>query len=192
MIGGPLCAVIEAQNQAALTTVEFIKSIGFDKNNLPIMVDFHYPKEVAPYQAASKNEQGESVPAKSAEFQNMKISVPFLTLIPIPFIRIEETTIDFNAKINSVETKTSDQSIGVKGDLELKQKWPGGSVKLNVSTSFQKTSSTGSKVDKTYSMQIHVRAVQDEMPAGMEKILGILETTMISTPIGSATEKIEE
>ena len=72
--------------------------------------------------------------------------------------------------------------------MELKQKWPGGSVKLNVSASYKKTTSSGSQVDKTYSMQIHVRAVQDEMPAGMEKILGILETTMISKPMGETSK----
>ena len=31
-------------------------------------------------------------------------------------------------------------------------------------------------------------AEQDEMPAGMEKILGILETTMISKPIEEKTK----
>ena len=31
MIGGPLCAVIEAQTQAARATADFIKTVGFDK-----------------------------------------------------------------------------------------------------------------------------------------------------------------
>ena len=42
----------------------------------------------------------------------MKLEVPLLTMVPIPYIRVEETTITFNAKINSVERISSEQSIG--------------------------------------------------------------------------------
>ena len=56
-------------------------------------------------------------------------------------------------------------------------------VNLKVSTSYQKNTQTGTKVDRTYSMAVHIRAVQDEMPAGMEKILGILEDAIASQPM---------
>lgn len=55
-------------------------------------------------------------------------------------------------------------------------------MNLKVSTSYQKNTSSGSKVDRTYSMAVHIRAVQDEMPAGMEKMLGILEDAIKSQP----------
>jgi len=36
------------------------------------------------------------------------LKVPLLTMVPIPYIRVDDATIDFNVKINSVqETKTS-------------------------------------------------------------------------------------
>jgi hypothetical protein len=60
MIGSPLSAVIEAQAEAALSTVNFIKAVGFKQGNSsdpeasntgdPIYVTFKYPKELAPYQ----------------------------------------------------------------------------------------------------------------------------------------------
>jgi len=55
-------------------------------------------------------------------------------------------------------------------------------VNLKVSTSYQKNTQTGTKVDRTYSMAVHIRAIQDEMPAGMEKILGILEDAIKAQP----------
>lgn len=120
--------------------------------------------------------------AVAAVYQDMKFSVPILTMLPIPFIKVDIITIDFNAKITSMETQaeSSDLSVGVA--LEVKQRWPGGSAKLNVSVAYKKSTSSGSSVERTYSMAIHVQASQDEMPAGMEKILGILEGAMISTP----------
>jgi hypothetical protein len=120
--------------------------------------------------------------AKPAQFQEMKIEVPILTMLPIPFIRIDETTVDFNAKINSVESRNVDTEFGIKGDLTVKQRWPGGSAKLNVSASYKRKSQQGFNIEKTYSMAVHVKAVQDEMPAGMEKLLGILENAIVSTP----------
>jgi hypothetical protein len=250
LIGGPLCAVIEAQTQAARSTADFIKTVGFDGDNNPIYVSFKYPKEVAPYQPAVTahveiNNPGSGyttaptvtgpagltftptvadgkvtditvtgtatatgaitiaapnttpqagdvtatavfVPAKAfqpAQFVDMKIDVPILTILPIPFIRVEEATVDFNAKINAMETRSDSTDFAISGNLEVKQRWPGGAAKLNVSCSYQKKTASGSSVERTYSMQVHVRASQDEMPAGMEKLLSLLEGAMKSTPL---------
>jgi Protein of unknown function (DUF2589) len=124
-----------------------------------------------------------AVAAVDAKYQDMKIEVPILTMLPIPFIRIEEATIDFNAKINSMETRSESTDAAISGNLEVRQRWPGGGAKLSVSASYQKKTASGSTVERTYSMQIHVRASQDEMPAGMEKLLGLLEGAMKATPL---------
>jgi len=63
MLGGPLIAVVHAQAQAAMSTVNFIKEVGFKKppeeeaggdttTQDPIYVTFKYPKELVPYQPA--------------------------------------------------------------------------------------------------------------------------------------------
>jgi len=205
MLGGPLMAVVNAQAQAALSSVNFIKSVGFKAGEStdpeaqdtgePVYVTFKYPKEISPYQPAVEAVPEErdadgtiTTPAVAAKeavpavFQEMKMEVPILTMLPIPFIRIEETTIDFNAKINSMEYKSIDSQFKVDAALEAKARWGWGSAKLNVSTSYQKNTKEGSKVDRAYSMAVHIRAVQDDMPAGMEKLLGILEDAMRAQP----------
>ncbi|MFI7483860.1 DUF2589 domain-containing protein [Kocuria sp. M1R5S2] len=272
MLGGPLRAVVNAQAQAAMSSVNFIKSVGFRQGDAadpakaqtgdPIYVSFKYPKEVAPFRPETEarvtgvrvttpgtgytaaptvtvSDEGEGSglavtavigaggdvtsvvvddpgsgyakapklaveapadgtravleavfeearPAVPAQFQNMVLEVPILTMLPIPFIRIEETTIDFNAKINSVEEVKTDESFKLDASLDATVKYPPlfsvASVKLKVSTSYQKNTQTGTKVDRTYSMAVHIRAVQDEMPAGMEKILGILEDAIKAQP----------
>lgn len=62
MLGGPLIAVVNAQAKAAMSSVNFIKAVGFKPGNAqdptkaetgePIYVKFKYPKEVAPFQPA--------------------------------------------------------------------------------------------------------------------------------------------
>ena len=123
--------------------------------------------------------------AVPAVFQDMRIQVPILTMLPVPFIRVEKATVDFNAKINAMETSQQSSDFSIAGDLEAKQRWPGGSAKLTVSCSYQRKTATGSSVERTYSMQVHVEATQDEMPSGMERLLGILESNIIATPTGT-------
>jgi len=120
--------------------------------------------------------------ATPASYMEMKFSVPILTMLPIPFIKIDLATIDFNAKISSVETTTQSSDLAISGNLEVQQRWPSGAAKLNVSCAYKKSTTSGSSVERTYSMAIHVEASQDEMPAGMEKLLNILESVMISAP----------
>ena len=117
-----------------------------------------------------------------AVFQEMTIAVPILTMLPIPFIKIDLFTLDFNAKITSMETASQSTDASISGSLQVKQRWPGGSAKLNVNAAYKKSTASSSSVERTYSMAVHVQASQDEMPAGMEKLLNILEGAMISTP----------
>lgn len=210
MLGGPLVAVVNAQAQAAMSTVNFIKEVGFkklapdteaaggDTSTLdPIYVTFKYPKEISPYvpavPAVAAVPAGPggvppavpavaAVPAVPAVYETQNLQVPILTMLPIPFIRIDLTTIDFNAKINSVEYQKTDTNLKIDAKLEAKAGWLWGSAKLSVSTSYQRTTQQGSSVDRTYSMAVHIKAVQDEMPAGMERILGILEGAIVGTP----------
>lgn len=178
MIGGPLNAVIKAQALSAQTSVDFIKSVGFNASDAqtdpgkPTMVSFKYDKPVE-----SKDAQGNVVVTPTA----FKLEVPILTMLPIPFIRVEETTIDFNAKINSVTESTTTNSSDLSASLAVKGGWGPVSAELKCSYSNKKSSSSGSKTERTYSLQIHVRAVQDELPAGMEKLLAILEDNIKET-----------
>ena len=203
MIGGPLVAVINAQAQAAMTSVNFIKEVGFKKPSAeqdaggdtsteePIYVSFKYPKELSPYVPAVPADPAATPPvpaspAVPAVYETQELKVPILTILPIPFIRIDLATVDFNAKINSVEYRKTNTDLKVAASLEAKAGWLWGSAKLKVSTSFQRTTQQGNSVNRTYSMAVHVKAVQDEMPAGMEKMLGILEGVITSTPASTS------
>ncbi len=199
MIGGPLIAVVNAQAQSAMTTVDFIKSVGFEHNDTndgktgsPKYVTFKYPKEISPYVPAvpaipESGTQGQpgyqppvaEVPAKPAVVETHELNVPLLTMLPIPYLRVEEVKIDFNAKINSITSRSSTNSWSTGGSLEAGAQGSysgiGGGVKMKVSASRKKTTASNVEVKRTYNLGVNVRAVQDEIPAGMERILGILE-----------------
>ena len=199
LLGGPLIAVVNAQAQAAMSSVKFIKDVGFkpaasedfeaQETNEPIYVTFKYPKEISPYQPrveeVTDNEGNVTTAAqdeRAAVYEQMELTVPILTMLPIPFIRIEETEIDFNAKINSIESRRHENAFRASAALEAGAGWLWGSARLKVSSSYQSKTRTGTETKRTYSMAVHIKAVQDEMPAGMERLLGILENAIGSRP----------
>jgi len=202
MIGGPLVAVINAQAQAAIATTNFIKEVGFKKKQVvegseltpetieteePIYVSFKYPKEIAPYTPAVLNEDGSvATAAIDAVYEKQVLEVPILTMLPIPFIRIDETTIDFNAKINSTTYCQTDTSLKIDAETQARAGFFWASARLKVSTSYQRSTTQGKTVNRDYSLQIHVRAVQDEIPPGMDRLLSILENAIKSKPAPEA------
>lgn len=182
MIGGPLSAVVKAQAQAAVTACDFIKAVGFDRDtdgNVtgPTMITFVYDKAVE-----TTADDG----TVTVEVKAFELKVPFLTMLPIPFIRVEEVKIDFNAKITAVQESSSTSSHGVDAELKAKAGWGWGSASLKVNYSYKRSSSASQKVERTYSLSVHVRAVQDEIPAGTERLLGILEASIVETPVKTA------
>jgi hypothetical protein len=176
MIGGPLIAVVNAQAQAAMTSVDYIKGVGFkgeEPDIEPVMVSFSYKRPVERTDA-----DGNSV-IEPADFT---LTVPILTMLPIPFIRVEETEIDFNAKIVSTQFRETNSTLKLGSEFEAKAGYGPFSAKLKTTFSYQRNTSAGSKVERTYSLHVHVRAVQDEMPAGTERLLSILENAIQENP----------
>ena len=290
MLGGPLVAAIEAQAQAAASTLDFIKRVGFTPDTedettgeltpgAPIYVTFKYPKMVVPYQAAGQGEVlavavttkgsdyvvGDTIPltgglggsgaiitvtavstpggiegvtvenagngyddgedidipdsaatgtgakvkitandaaAQPAQFDQMKLEVPLLTIVETPYIRIDEVDIDFHAKITSMEYKRVGSDFKISSGFSHKSTISGGAsaggsffklsakgwskysntTKFTVNASYQRSVKGGFKIDKTYQLGVKINASQDEMPAGMEKLLGILEDAIVAQP----------
>lgn len=138
------------------------------------------------------SETEEAIPAL---YQKMQIDVPILTMMPIPFIKIDHTDIEFNVKINSVSNSRSSEksNTNVNNETDIGYKGWGlhASTNLKTSISNQKTSTSGEEVKKDYSLNIKVHAVQDDMPAGMSRILDILEDSISTKAISQPAEKSE-
>ena len=161
MIGGPLQAAVDAQVASSLATVDFINKVGFKGEGAErelVMVDFSH-----------KRNNGKKADGTD-DIKDVAIRVPLLAMLPIPSLRIEHVIIDFNVKLNSVESSSTSTDLGV--NAEVKAGW--GPVSFKVSASFQRKTATNVEVKKEYALNVNVKAVQDEIPAGLEKILGML------------------
>lgn len=176
IIGGPLNACVQAQSNASIATVSFINEVGFeltDPANAASpkklrMAEFKYKKNIP--NPDFKEDEPVSASNPKTIPDDVEILVPFIALLNVPSFRIETCEVDFNVKLNSTYTKDVSDEFGIKAGASGKF----GPVKFNVDVSYKRSSSTGIKVEKEYSLGVKVRATNDEMPAGLEKVLGLL------------------
>ena len=186
-VGGPLQAAIQAQTAASMATVNFIKEVGFEKDADPTTpdalryVDFQYKKSVPnPHKGKTAQElSDEGLPANTDTAANfidseIEIKVPFLTMLTIPSIRIDEVNIDFNARLSSTETSNVSSEFAASAELGINYKI----VNFKASASYKRNTSQGVKVDKTYNLGVKVKAVNDELPEGLSRILDMLEDSI--------------
>lgn len=161
MIGAPLSACIDAQEKAALTTIKFIQNVGFVKEGNKITdkvvnVTFKYERD------------GNEV----------KLSVPLLTIVPIPYIAINEVNINFKASLNSVSS--TDYENTSNSDSGWSYAYDGKKVDYNASVSTKKDSKAtqNSQYSVEATIDINVIARQDSMPAGLAKVLEMLNQSI--------------
>ncbi|MEM7370219.1 MAG: DUF2589 domain-containing protein [Bacteroidota bacterium] len=173
IIGGPLVAAVKAQNLAAKTSVDFINAVGFNINQTT------KKKEAINVEFTYKNGT-----------EDRKLIVPILTILPIPFIRIDDININFKASISAEAKSSAENSENLSVDTEANAKYSSAfspvsaDFKASVSAKRDSANARDSRYSVEYTMDVNVHAVQDAIPAGMDQVLGILKESITSLPVG--------
>ncbi|MCI6490427.1 MAG: DUF2589 domain-containing protein [Prevotella sp.] len=168
LIGGPLNACIQAQNDAAMTSINFI-------NNVCLNEDKETGEKSAVYVSFSFIQNGRKV----------VINVPMIAIVPIPYIAINSIDISFKATVNGVEsesssTETEYESKGTKKSTRKTGLFRRKTTTINstFSTKRDSKSTQDSKFSVEATIDVAVHAGQESMPAGMAKILEMLGAAM--------------
>jgi hypothetical protein len=181
LIGAPMKAAIEAQALAAQSTVEFIQKVGFKQPAAggPDMI-FTDPNEDADageirnvtFEYSKLDENGTKA--------NFSLTVPLLSVVPIPYLRIDEMTIDFKAKLTDSIVRNTNTSFSLDTSVggSYSAFWSPVKLDFRVNAAFKTSTSTQASSTRDYSMEIHVRATQDDMPGGLSRILDILDSAI--------------
>jgi hypothetical protein len=174
LIGGPLIAAVNASAQSAMATAEYIQSVAFQP-----LADGSSTYEV---KSVSFNY---TWPATDGQTPlTKKVTVPLLSILPIPYLRVDSLDIEFKAQIDSVQTVENTNTFDTKSTVS------GGtgsflnmfeSVNFSVSVSDQNVNTATSKQTSSYSMDVRVHAGVDAIPAGMQKVLDIFDSIIQPT-----------
>lgn len=177
IIGSPLKACIEAQAMAAQTSWKFIQEVGLNTN--------------------PETGEKEAVNVSFLFLQNgrmAQLNVPLLTIVPIPYIAIQDIDINFKANISAssstVQESSSSESVNAGGEARAKIGWGPfslqASMKANYSSKKDSKATQDSRYSVEYTMDVAVKAGQDSMPAGLAKVLELLGNSLdVSDPDGT-------
>ena len=143
IIGGPLAACVQAQAEAAQTTLNYIRGFTMTESHLdvegaePITVSFSFIMEGVP----------------------TRMTVPLMTIVPIPYMRIEHVDLSFTADITACDNEKMEAKFASEGYQDVEED--------------EKSVSMQSK------MGVHVRASTGDIPSGMAKMLDFFANNLV-------------
>mmetsp|Transcript_23181 Transcript_23181/g.58008 ORF Transcript_23181/g.58008 Transcript_23181/m.58008 type:complete len:248 (+) Transcript_23181:235-978(+) len=179
LIGGVFGAVVNAQHQASMTTIRFLRTACFTPNDTAGLGEPRYFE--------MKYEKPGAVGTPPSRY---KMRIPVMVFVPVPAIRVDEVVAEFNVKLTQHVTQDiafagSSTQIG-STSAKRERTDSGGSADKNNENSWSKTSSMfgmvtdkasnreGVAINREFTMRVRLEVKQDAIPAGMESILDIL------------------
>ena len=93
LVAAPLVAVCDSQKKLAQSAYEFMTEIGFNDEGKTRMAEFNLQRPI----------EGSPNP------QDIKVQAPFLGLVPLPNLLIDDVQVDFQMEVISSET-TAEES----------------------------------------------------------------------------------
>ena len=161
LVGAPLDAVCDAQNKLAQSAFEFMQEIGFDEDGKTRMVEFNFQRPI----------QGSPTP------QDVTVQVPFIGLIPLPNLLIDDVQVDFQMEVTATETSTEKSNTEGSSSTNCFGGW---SVNLGgkVSSSRENTCST----NQTARYQVDESNRQQRQTEGLSKLKDIMASCVEPLP----------
>lgn len=188
VIGSPLVAAIKAQALAAKTTVDFIKEVGLKEDTSWTAVDDKTGYEARyvefKFDRVIEERDTSTDPPKTVHrVVPSRLTVPLLSIVPIPYIRISDMTIDFEYHIRDVETSESTAETKISASAKM----GGWFYKVQLKGSFTYRTTNKRNTDRRSTLKITVNAVQDEIPEGLARVLDMLSDAMKVVPLSEGT-----
>ena len=155
IIGLPLQAIIKGEALAAQSTVDFIKQVGFEQEETGLGDGTAAQNNLGKLRSVTFTYETTDIEGNT---YYATVSVPLLSLIPIPVIQVNEAELDYAISITGIETnKTTNET--------------------KLLTTFKNYQSPSTSTE-TYNIKINVKVGQSDVPAGISKLFSILENNI--------------
>lgn len=154
IISAPLKSAVNAQADAARTTIDIIKGM-LEENGSAKTVEFLVEKTGTSGSSTSK------------------MKVPLLTMTHVPHLRIDSVSVHFKYEISSIEkiSKAKESNVGGSaGTTGLLSNF----VSINLNGNLRSSSSQESTTNRSGVMEISVHASEAPIPEGLAKVLSVM------------------
>ncbi len=163
LIAGPLIATIEADALSAQKYLDYLMHIAFESYD-PVTGKTGKLRTMT----FTYNEQD------LGGVQKKSISIPMLTLVPLPLLQVKEADFDFDIKILDALSESVEEKFSIEDGKSVSEQPGAGSFKMRASLAPQQ-STAQHKGDLQQSlaanMKVKVKMRQADMPAGLSNLL---------------------
>mmetsp|Transcript_20688 Transcript_20688/g.52375 ORF Transcript_20688/g.52375 Transcript_20688/m.52375 type:complete len:200 (+) Transcript_20688:263-862(+) len=180
ILGTPLKSAIEAQVRIAISITNYIRRNGFEGGPaIGIAEDSGMPIVLPISGKAATMEMNFVRNMADGSKKPMKIKIPFLTMMPIPNLKLTSMTVNLKVEITGNDHRSEDISFsgsagGVSG--------PTFSGFAGARMSVTHTNSNSYTEERTYTMNISVNAQAAETPRGIDKLLTAMNDAVYEKP----------
>ncbi|AIG97234.1 MULTISPECIES: DUF2589 domain-containing protein [Archaeoglobus] len=143
IIATPLRSMVEAQQESANATVEFLTSL-IDENGKPKGIELAYEQTVFD-------------PERGAVSEKNRVKIPLLTLVPVPYLSIDEAEIDFSAKIVATSKQQKGKFVPLYAVYAPKAE---------------------TKTDLNGELNIKIKVKRTEIPEGIARMITVLSNSI--------------
>ena len=150
IIGGPLKACVDAQQQASMATYDYMKAVGFQKD--PTLLSDYQPTPVTFYFVSGGLMK--------------RLRVPLLSILPVPYLQIGYIDLNFKAQVSGWDDESN------------KATFTYAPTRARVQESGSREESHSSEIRARECLDIRVRATSSDLPSGMAKLMEILDTQL--------------
>lgn len=181
LIGAPLTAACDAQVRLAMATADFINLVGFNKDGSVRNVDFSFFRPARP----TAQQAGAPV-SQDALVEKVQLSVPFLSIVNIPALKVKSVDITFDMEVKSSESSTESSKKDLGFEAEGKGTVGPFSLSVKVNGSVSTAQENTRKTDKSAKYHVEVHALDEGMPEGLSRVLDILQSAIAPVGVGPA------
>lgn len=140
MLGDPVRACVQAQAEAARVTKQYLNSVTLRTNEAgkqeAVMIAFRYQNGT----------------------QMLELSIPLMTLVPLPHFSVDRLDIEFNALVDSFDDKHMTCSFASSGA--------------------QNNSEEQQTITTNHHLKVRLQASQNHMPIGLSRLFTLLDDTI--------------
>ncbi|WP_373174293.1 DUF2589 domain-containing protein [Prevotella merdae] len=178
LISGPLVATIDADSLSARRYLNYLFELAFES----------YDKttgKVGKIRTLDFTYKSSDVSGKRTQ----RISLPILTLVPLPLLQVKEADFDFDIQIIDAVSQDKNATFSLSGDNST-EKSEG--VKLRVSmapSSGEGSLGSKSQSSLTANMRVKVKMEQADMPGGLSNLLQLATNNLQIEEVDDDTEE---
>lgn len=178
LIGGPLLAAAEAQQNLASIAWDFYEKIAFETKTEGTGQAQKTTKStrVVEFTVNRPVEQGGEL-----KLLPQKVEAPFIGLVPIPSLLIDRVDVDFQMEVT--DTNVSKTSSSAEASSKVSGGWwvAKAEVSGKVSSARENTRTT----NQTAKYQVHVTASQQPQTEGLSKLMDIMASCIEPVPVST-------